>query len=240
MDSVRRAKASAERLLFRICSLEPMDCSERSWIWSPHPEASRRTFICRSSTPATACWRRCAGLTRSTYYAAFVDDIRSRMPNASIGSDIIVGFPGETDDDFDQLAAYLERSPLTHVHVFPYSDRPGTAASACRTRYTVRRSGSAGVAFATSVAYSPSGSVLRRWGRSHRALTLEDGTLAVTENYLKVRIPAGSARNEWVRLRLTSEDDGESAARLTSSALRRSADRRRRGCRGRGSCAPTP
>jgi tRNA A37 methylthiotransferase MiaB len=46
-------------------------------------------------------------------------------------------------------------------------------------------------------------------GTTHRALTLDDGTLAVTGNYLKVRIPAGLARNEWVRLRLTSENDGE-------------------------------
>ena len=53
------------------------------------------------------------------HYAALVDDIRARMPDASIGSDIIVGFPGETDDDFEQLAAYLEASPLTHLHVFP-------------------------------------------------------------------------------------------------------------------------
>ena len=60
---------------------------------------------------------------------ALVDDIRARIPHASIGSDVIVGFPGETDEDFEQLAAYLEPSPLTHLHVFPYSDRPGTAAS---------------------------------------------------------------------------------------------------------------
>ena len=46
-------------------------------------------------------------------------------------------------------------------------------------------------------------------GTTHRALTLEDGTLAVTGNYLKVRIPAGQPRNEWVRLRMTSQDDGE-------------------------------
>src|ERR1044072_6005365 len=64
------------------------------------------------------------------YYASLVDGIRARMPNASIGSDIIVGFPGETDEDFEQLTSYLERSPLTHIHVFPYSDRPGTPAAA--------------------------------------------------------------------------------------------------------------
>jgi tRNA A37 methylthiotransferase MiaB len=46
-------------------------------------------------------------------------------------------------------------------------------------------------------------------GTTHRALTLEDGTLVVTGNYQKVRIPPGRTRNEWVRVRLTSQDYGE-------------------------------
>ncbi len=46
-------------------------------------------------------------------------------------------------------------------------------------------------------------------GTVHRGLTLEDGTLVVTGNYLKVRIPAGRARNEWVRVRVASHDHGE-------------------------------
>ena len=62
-------------------------------------------------------------------YAALVDEIHVRIPDASIGSDVIVGFPGETDEDFEELVTYLRHSPLTHVHVFPYSDRPGTVAS---------------------------------------------------------------------------------------------------------------
>ena len=44
-------------------------------------------------------------------------------------------------------------------------------------------------------------------GTIHRALTLEDGSLAVTGNYLKVRIPPGQVRNEWVRVRITSVDE---------------------------------
>jgi threonylcarbamoyladenosine tRNA methylthiotransferase MtaB len=143
------------------------------------------------------------------YYASLVDDIRARVPNASIGSDIIVGFPGESDADFDQLATYLERSPLTHIHVFPYSDRPGTPASAMGDKVN-------------GVVIRERGRRIREIGRvlseqfrdsqigtNHRALTIEDGSLAVTGNYLKVRIPAGRARNEWVRVRLTSHHDGE-------------------------------
>ena len=47
------------------------------------------------------------------------------MPHASIGSDVIVGFPGETDAHASVLLDYVSGSPLTHVHVFPYSHRPG-------------------------------------------------------------------------------------------------------------------
>jgi tRNA A37 methylthiotransferase MiaB len=46
-------------------------------------------------------------------------------------------------------------------------------------------------------------------GTTHRALTLDDGSVAVTGNYLKLKIPNGRARNEWVDVRLLSEHDGE-------------------------------
>ena len=143
------------------------------------------------------------------YYASLVDDIRARIPNASIGSDIIVGFPGETEEDFEQLAAYLERSPLTHIHAFPYSDRPGTAATAMTGKVNgvvVRERGRRirDIGRALTERFRDS-----QVGTTHRALTLEDGTLAVTGNYLKVRIPAGRSRNEWVQVTLTSHDDGE-------------------------------
>ena len=143
------------------------------------------------------------------YYSALVDEIRARVAGASIGSDIIVGFPGETDEDFERLVDYLERSPLTHIHVFPYSDRPGTRASAMTgkvsglvIRERGRRVRDIGRVLADRFRAS-------QVGTTHLALTLEDGSHAVTGNYLKVRIPPGRERNEWVRVRLTSDDDGE-------------------------------
>src|SRR5205814_249084 len=125
------------------------------------------------------------------YYASLVDDIRARIPNASIGSDIIVGFPGETDEDFEQLAAYLERSPLTHIHVFPYSDRPGTPASALPGKVhgtVVRERGRRIREIGRRLTAAFRGLQV---GTTHRALTLDDGTVAVTGNYQKVRIPPG-------------------------------------------------
>jgi len=56
-------------------------------------------------------------------------DFRQRSPEAALGADIIVGFPEETDEDFRAMAGFLEESPLTYFHVFPYSPRSGTAAA---------------------------------------------------------------------------------------------------------------
>ena len=62
-------------------------------------------------------------------YRRLIDRILTRMPHASIGTDLIAGFPGETDEDFEANLRYLPDSGLSHLHVFPYSDRPGTVAS---------------------------------------------------------------------------------------------------------------
>jgi threonylcarbamoyladenosine tRNA methylthiotransferase MtaB len=196
-------------LLFRISSLEPMDCSRdvvdlvaEGHAFAPHfhlplQHASDR-MLAAMHRPYTV-----------GYYAALVDDIRARIPHASIGSDIIVGFPGETDDDFDQLASYLEGSPLTHVHVFPYSDRPGTDASSMNNtvpgvvvRDRGRRIREVAKRLTDCFRESQVGSV-------RPGLTIEDGSTVVTDNYLKLRISPGHARNEQVRVRVASQHNGE-------------------------------
>jgi threonylcarbamoyladenosine tRNA methylthiotransferase MtaB len=129
------------------------------------------------------------------------------MPHASIGTDIIVGFPGETDRDFNALTAYLSTSPVTHVHVFPYSDRPGTAAASLpdKVHGSIVRERAATIR-------SLGRDLHRRFHRDQDGsirpgLTIDDGTLVVTDNYLKVRIPAGLARNEWVSVTLSLVGD---------------------------------
>ena len=67
---------------------------------------------------------------RSEAYLQRVQAMRRAFPDAAIGADVIVGFPGETDEEFAQTLALVEAAPLTYLHVFGYSDRPGTRASA--------------------------------------------------------------------------------------------------------------
>ncbi len=62
-------------------------------------------------------------------YKNILASLREKSPQASLGADIIVGFPGETEGDFSQTYRFLEQSPLTYFHVFSYSPRPGTAAA---------------------------------------------------------------------------------------------------------------
>jgi threonylcarbamoyladenosine tRNA methylthiotransferase MtaB len=63
------------------------------------------------------------------YYRDVLGNARERLPDAALGSDIIVGFPGETDAAFDRTLEFFAAAPLTYFHVFPYSPRRGTLAA---------------------------------------------------------------------------------------------------------------
>ena len=62
-------------------------------------------------------------------------EVKKRMPLASIGADVIVGFPGESDHDFEETYSFLKDADLSYLHVFPYSERKNTAA--CSFEYKV-------------------------------------------------------------------------------------------------------
>jgi threonylcarbamoyladenosine tRNA methylthiotransferase MtaB len=194
-------------VLFRVSSLEPMDCT---------PEvvdllAASDRFAHHFHLPLQHASDRVLASMRRPYtlahYATLVDSIRACMPHASIGSDVIVGFPGETDDDFERLTTYLDESPLTHIHVFPYSDRPGTAASVMREkvpggviRERGRRMREIGQRLVKAFRDAQVGTI-------RRALTIDDGSIAVSDNYLRARIPPGRSRNEWVNVKMIRAED---------------------------------
>jgi threonylcarbamoyladenosine tRNA methylthiotransferase MtaB len=63
---------------------------------------------------------------RPWHYADRIRKIRQAMPLAAIGADVMVGFPGETEEDFEQTRALIAELSFTYLHVFTYSSRPGT------------------------------------------------------------------------------------------------------------------
>ncbi len=65
----------------------------------------------------------------SEYYKQVIHSIVTDYPEISLGTDIIVGFPGETDNDFDSTVRFIKSLPLSYLHAFPYSARPNTRAT---------------------------------------------------------------------------------------------------------------
>ncbi|HEY1268157.1 MAG TPA: tRNA (N(6)-L-threonylcarbamoyladenosine(37)-C(2))-methylthiotransferase MtaB [Candidatus Binatia bacterium] len=121
-------KSPVRRL--RLSSLDPREVPERllnlvaaSDVLCPH------LHIC-----AQAGDDRILKAMRRNYDTAYYRDIvvraRELLPDAALGSDIIVGFPGESEDDFERQMEYFAALPLTYFHVFPYSVRSGTPAAA--------------------------------------------------------------------------------------------------------------
>jgi threonylcarbamoyladenosine tRNA methylthiotransferase MtaB len=188
-------------LRIRVSSLEPMDCTPDVLAWLiDRPDR----FAPHLHLPLQHASDRMLRAMRRPYtgaaFARLVDQVRERLPHAAIGSDVIVGFPGETDDEADVLAAYLERSPLTHLHVFPYSERPGTVAERLPGKVhgavvKVRAQRLRAISRTLSDAFRAS-----QAGSLRPALTIDDGTTAVTDNYFKVPVPPGCARNAWVQV----------------------------------------
>jgi threonylcarbamoyladenosine tRNA methylthiotransferase MtaB len=190
------ALSSAAGVLFRVSSLEPMDFP---------PDIVERVAP-HFHLPLQHASNRILRLMRRPYtierYAEIMDDIRARLPHAAIGSDVIVGFPGETDADFDELTSYLERSPLTHIHVFPYSDRPGTEASVLpdKVHGAVVKARGERLRQISSRLHDRFRAAIA--GSTRPALTIEDGSVAMTDNYVRVAAPPGHARNEWIEVTL--------------------------------------
>lgn len=114
---------------YRISSIEPNLLTDGIIAFC----AASQKFQPHFHIPLQSGSDRILGLMRRRYTTArFADRIakvREAMPGAFIGIDVIVGFPGETDEDFAATRAFLERIRPSQLHVFPYSVRPGTPAA---------------------------------------------------------------------------------------------------------------
>jgi threonylcarbamoyladenosine tRNA methylthiotransferase MtaB len=143
---------------------------------------------------------------RAEHYAERLRVIRRHLPCAGIGADVIVGFPGETEEDFDATFQFIQRLPFTYLHVFSFSERPGTEAAKVagrvdpriireRARQLRALGAEKSAAFRKDVA-----------GRAVRALTLSSGgaswTDALTGNYLKARVAGKHPANQWCEVRV--------------------------------------
>ncbi len=192
----------------RISSVEPMDWSdELIGLASSSPRICKHAHVPMQSG-SDRVLRRMHRRYRPWHYADRILKIRQAMPDAAIGADVMVGFPGETDDDFAQTSALIESLPFTYLHVFTYSSRPGTPSAAMAAQVpgdvAHERNRILRELAATKKRHFQAGFV----GRSLEAITLthvdrqEGFTEALTDNYQKLWVEGIHPSNHAIRARI--------------------------------------
>jgi threonylcarbamoyladenosine tRNA methylthiotransferase MtaB len=112
----------------RLSSLEPWDLDADFFRLWENPRLCRHLHLPLQSGCA-ATLRRMARKTTPGSFAALLAAVRSIVPEMAITTDVIVGFPGESEDDFAESMEFISQMGFARGHVFTYSARPGTAAA---------------------------------------------------------------------------------------------------------------
>lgn len=114
----------------RLSSLEPFDLAPDFFdLWSQSNDRLMPHLHLPAQAGSDAVLKRMARRNRSAEFEALVDAARARIPGLTITTDLIAGFPGETEADFEQTLAFARRIGFAHIHAFPFSARAGTAAA---------------------------------------------------------------------------------------------------------------
>jgi len=118
-----------DRKRLRLGSVEPETVDDDLVALMAHPKLARHLHLpLQGTTDATL--RAMRRPNRVGEYVDLVERVRRRCPGLAVGSDVIAGFPGETDEAFEDGLRTIEACGFAYLHVFPFSARPGTAAAA--------------------------------------------------------------------------------------------------------------
>jgi threonylcarbamoyladenosine tRNA methylthiotransferase MtaB len=190
VDLLRRLldETGIERL--RLSSVEPMDFSDDLLrLMAESPRIAKHVHAPLQSG-SDRVLRRMHRKYRPRDYADRISKARELMPDCAVGADVMTGFPGETDGEFEESRAFIESLPFTYLHVFTYSERPGTPAAESADQVPVAIRKQRTRVLRELAARKNLGFRRSMIGRTVSAVTLDDG--ALTENYLKVKLAATS------------------------------------------------
>lgn len=199
-------RTSLERL--RISSVEPMDWTdELIALCASSPRIAKHAHVPMQSG-SDRVLRKMHRKYRPWHYAEKLTKIREAMPTAAIGADVMVGFPGETDLDFEETRAMIERLPFTYLHVFTYSGRPGTPSTEMPNQVPPQLTKERNRILRELAAAKKLQFTNYFVGRTLSAITLsvqENGcTEALTDNYLKLWLRGSHAANQLVEAEIES------------------------------------
>jgi threonylcarbamoyladenosine tRNA methylthiotransferase MtaB len=179
-------ETNVERL--RLSSVEPMDFSDELLdLMAQSPRIAKHVHAPLQSG-SDKVLRRMHRKYRPRHYAARIEKARAAMPDCAVGADVMTGFPGETEAEFEESRAFIQSLPFTYLHVFTYSERPDTPAAESpdqlpmeirkhRTHVLRDLARRKNLEFRQAMV-----------GRILSAVTIEDGDVALSGNYLKIRL----------------------------------------------------
>jgi threonylcarbamoyladenosine tRNA methylthiotransferase MtaB len=205
---LRRLLNETDVQRLRLSSVEPMDFSdELLHLMADSPRIAKHVHAPLQSGSDTVL-RRMHRKYRPRHYEDRILRARSLMPDAAIGADVMAGFPGETDEEFEQSRAFIERLPFTYLHVFTYSERPGTPAAddARRVPLTLRKERNRilrELGAAKNLEFRK-----QMIGSTVSAVTLDNGPFALSDNYLKVELASQREPNRIVDVAIGSVGEG--------------------------------
>ena len=230
-DLIRAILAETKLEKLRISSVEPMDWTDGLISLMAHsPRVAKHAHVPMQSG-SDAILRRMHRKYRPWHYREKVEKIRAAIPNAAIGADVMVGFPGETEAQFESTRRFIEDLPLTYLHVFTYSPRPGTPAAelpsevpiqVARERNRILRDLAAGKKQAFMRSFIGQTVEAITLGSEERELSGAGApareaagtdlperafTESLTENYLKLRLQGRHKPNQWLRAQVADVRD---------------------------------
>src|ERR1035437_1842848 len=214
----------------RLSSIEPMDWGTeliRLMADFGGTRLARHAHLPLQSG-SDAVLRRMHRRYRPWHYAEKVEAlVRAAGPDLTLGADVMVGFPGETDAEFEQTIAFIRGLPFGYLHLFPFSPRPGTKAWTLHAAQPVPSAVVEARMFVLRALAAEKSHAHRRGfaGREIDAITLHTSpelaslgrTSAMTENFLPMEIEGQLLANQLIRVRVTGLTP-EGALRSTAEA----------------------
>jgi threonylcarbamoyladenosine tRNA methylthiotransferase MtaB len=207
-------RTDVERL--RVSSVEPMDVTEDLiQIFAENTRMARHFHM-----PMQSGSDRILGAMhrwyRAEHYARRAQLVRELLPNAAIGADVIAGFPGETEADHQATLSLIDQLPLTYLHVFSFSSRPGTVAADSPNQVAEKAIARRAPELRALGEKKKTSFQLAQTGCTMRALTLHRSgknasgpwTRALSSNYLDVRVSGEWSANQFLEVRIKDASDG--------------------------------
>lgn len=204
VELLRDLLASTNNCRYRISSIEPNDVTDELIDLVACEERICNHFHLPLQSGSDKVLKDMNRPYSSSDFKCLIDKIHSKIPNFSISTDVIVGFPGETDDQFIETLNFCEACNFTKIHVFPYSMREGTIAAARpdQVDYSTKQR--------RAKTLRELSNKLRHEHFNERVGTfemcvIEDNNLAVTDSYFTLKDPSFTDKGACVSIQLEKD-----------------------------------